>query len=163
MRRQDLKGEAAPTRGQTRPGLVGKVTRFPAASGWIVADAPPQFYQGAEAPGHGYHVAMVDPDAERRRRLVRFNRDRERQCAALLARGVDDWDLARYWSPIPDDLRGLACGAKTRAGTPCKLTSIYDNGRCALHGGCSTGPTTPEGKARAAQNGLSPKTRKRTP
>jgi len=64
--------------------------------------------------------------------------------------------------PFPDVLRGLQCGAKTRAGTPCKQTGIYENGRCKLHGGLSTGPTTPEGKAKAASNGNAPK-RKRTP
>ncbi len=47
----------------------------------------------------------------------------------------------------------LTCGAKTRAGTPCKITAIYGSGRCKLHGGLSTGPTTPEGKAKAAKNG----------
>jgi hypothetical protein len=29
---------------------------------------------------------------------------------------------------LPDDLRGLSCGAKTRAGTPCKRTGLYDSG-----------------------------------
>mgnify|MGYP000882046894 FL=1 len=63
---------------------------------------------------------------------------------------------------FPEQLRGLlACGAKTRAGTPCKRKDIYLNGRCKLHGGMSTGPKTPEGKARAALNGLKPK-RKRS-
>ncbi|MDD2728683.1 HGGxSTG domain-containing protein [Malikia sp.] len=57
------------------------------------------------------------------------------------------------YPPLPDVLRGLACGAKTRAGTPCKLTGIYSNGRCKLHGGLSTGPTTPEGRAKMADNG----------
>lgn len=51
------------------------------------------------------------------------------------------------------------CQAKTRAGTPCKRRDIYENGRCPLHGGLSTGPTTPEGKAKAALNGF----KKRTP
>ncbi len=58
---------------------------------------------------------------------------------------------------FPEVCRGLACGAKTRAGSPCKLTSIFINGRCKLHGGMSTGPTTKRGKALAAQNGLTPK------
>ncbi|MBP4043493.1 HGGxSTG domain-containing protein [Chromobacterium violaceum] len=62
----------------------------------------------------------------------------------------------------PEECRGLTCGAKTRAGTPCKLTSIYENGRCKLHGGLSTGPRTVEGKQRAALNGTVPK-RKQTP
>ena len=42
--------------------------------------------------------------------------------------------------PFPDELRGLTCGARTRAGTPCKRKDLYRSGRCALHGGLSTGP-----------------------
>ena len=45
------------------------------------------------------------------------------------------------------------CGAKTRAGTPCKQKAVYANGRCKFHGGLSTGPRTPEGKRRSALNG----------
>ena len=50
--------------------------------------------------------------------------------------------------PIPDDLIGLRCEAKTRAGTPCKRKDIYRNGRCKFHGGRSSGAKTAEGKAR---------------
>lgn len=64
-------------------------------------------------------------------------------------------DLPRF----PEVCRGLACGAKTRSGTPCLLRSIFINGRCKLHGGMSTGPTTKRGKARAARNGHAPKKR----
>ncbi len=39
------------------------------------------------------------------------------------------------------------CGAKTRAGAPCKGLAM-PNGRCRMHGGPSTGPRTPEGLAR---------------
>lgn len=63
---------------------------------------------------------------------------------------------------LPDELRGLACGAKTRAGTPCKLTSIYANGRCKLHGGLSTGPKSAAGRAKCALNGRQPKRKKQT-
>jgi len=54
--------------------------------------------------------------------------------------------------PFPDVLRGLTCGAKTRAGTPCKQKGLHSNGRCHLHGGLSTGPTTPEGKRKSSLN-----------
>lgn len=55
---------------------------------------------------------------------------------------------------LPDFLRGLTCGAKTRAGTPCKrLDLAHANGRCKLHGGLSTGPKTEAGKARSGLNG----------
>ncbi len=45
-----------------------------------------------------------------------------------------------------------ACGAKTRAGTPCKQPGLLRGGRCRLHGGLSTGPKTLEGKRRSALN-----------
>ncbi len=44
------------------------------------------------------------------------------------------------------------CGAKTRAGTPCKRKDLLQGGRCRLHGGLSTGPKTLEGKRRSALN-----------
>lgn len=101
-----------------------------------------------------------DPDHDRHRRLRAHYAESERI--------ADEWRERGYQYPpqtfpaLPDDLRDLACGARTRAGTPCKLTAIYANGRCKLHGGLSTGPVTDEGKARAALNGNVRK-RKRTP
>ena len=59
--------------------------------------------------------------------------------------------------PFPDVLRGLTCGARTRAGTLCKRIDINRGGRCKYHGGMSTGPRSAEGKAVASRNG------KRTP
>ncbi len=45
---------------------------------------------------------------------------------------------------------GLAqrCGARTRAGCPCRAPAIRSKLRCRMHGGRSTGPRTPEGIAR---------------
>lgn len=77
-------------------------------------------------------------------------------------RAAESWCKRGYSHPppvfpaLPDDLRGLACGAKTRAGTPCKRLDIYLSGRCKLHGGLSTGPKTPEGKAKVALNAHPP-------
>jgi hypothetical protein len=56
-------------------------------------------------------------------------------------------------NPMPAECEGMECGAKTRAGTPCKRRDIYRSGRCKFHRGMSTGPRTPEGKARSARNG----------
>ncbi|WP_430539508.1 HGGxSTG domain-containing protein [Lysobacter niastensis] len=44
------------------------------------------------------------------------------------------------------------CGARTRAGTPCRTKPIPGRTRCRWHGGRSTGPKTPEGRAKAALN-----------
>jgi len=49
------------------------------------------------------------------------------------------------------------CGAKTKAGTSCKQMGIYESGRCKLHGGLSTGPTSEEGKRKVALNGFKKK------
>lgn len=47
--------------------------------------------------------------------------------------------------------RRVICGAKTRKGTLCRCKSEPGKRRCKFHGGKSTGPKTPEGKARIAQ------------
>jgi len=46
----------------------------------------------------------------------------------------------------------VQCGAYARStGNPCRAKAL-SNGRCKNHGGMSTGPRTPEGKARALAN-----------
>lgn len=54
---------------------------------------------------------------------------------------------------FPEALRDMTCGAKTKAGTPCKQKGIFENGRCKWHGGQSTGPITEAGKEQARING----------
>jgi len=47
----------------------------------------------------------------------------------------------------------VTCGAKRRRdGQPCQAKSVPGKRRCKWHGGCSTGPRTDEGKARARAN-----------
>ena len=70
-------------------------------------------------------------------------------------------ELSPQTEHFQSDLIGLQCGAKTRAGKPCKQQAIYASGRCKWHGGCSTGPKSSAGKKRSAMNGLCPK-KKRT-
>jgi hypothetical protein len=48
-----------------------------------------------------------------------------------------------------DFLAAPRCGARTRAGGCCRQPAMK-NGRCRMHGGLSTGPRTPEGRARCA-------------
>ena len=55
---------------------------------------------------------------------------------------------------IPPDYAGddeRLCNAKTRSGLPCRSLAL-PSGRCRWHGGMSTGPKTPEGRARSAAN-----------
>lgn len=44
------------------------------------------------------------------------------------------------------------CGAKTQSGPPCRGRPVHPGGRCKFHGGCSTGPKSPAGKAVVALN-----------
>jgi len=48
-----------------------------------------------------------------------------------------------------DFLAAPRCGARTRCGGACRQPAMK-NARCRLHGGLSTGPRTPEGRARCA-------------
>ena len=52
------------------------------------------------------------------------------------------------------DWPGLRCLAKTRRGTECQRPAYKHNGRCALHGGLSTGARTLEGLQRISEANL---------
>jgi hypothetical protein len=49
-------------------------------------------------------------------------------------------------------LSSLRCGAKTRAGTPCKSPSVHDKKRCRMHGG-APGSGAPRGNKNALKHG----------
>ena len=49
---------------------------------------------------------------------------------------------------------GIRCLAKTRRGTECQRAAYKHNGRCALHGGLSTGARTQEGLQRISAANL---------
>ena len=53
------------------------------------------------------------------------------------------WRFGPLWD-------GKRCGAKTRAGHPCKKAALKGRERCRNHGGASTGPRTEAGRARIA-------------
>lgn len=69
-----------------------------------------------------------------------IEREVERQFAAFLLRHA-----ARQAQ------RRVPCRAKTRKGKPCRNLSEPGRKRCKFHGGKSTGPRTPEGRARIAE------------
>jgi len=88
-------------------------------------------------------------DRDRRRRWRAYHEEHERIAREWAERGYQH--PPPVYPQMPRDLVGLTCGARTRAGTPCKLTVIYGNGRCKLHGGLSTGPTSNEGRERCRE------------
>ena len=99
---------------------------------------------------------------EQRRRLRQHHQEFQQIADDWYERGCQ-YPPPTY-PPIPADLVSLTCGATTkRHGTPCKRRDIYLSGRCKYHGGLSTGPKTPEGKAKCAENGRCPKRPKSRP
>jgi len=74
------------------------------------------------------------------------------------------WGLSRPWgSPYlgtihlgprrhPAKRERPFCGARTRAGAPCRARCAEGKTRCRLHGGLATGPKTEAGKARIAES-----------
>lgn len=106
-------------------------------------------------------MTQPDNEIELRRHYKATVKAYQRAKAELIRRGMSEWETApslpQYdWSQFAK----MTCGARTRAGTPCKQRALYENGRCKLHGGLSTGPRTEAGKAISARNGHQPK---RTP
>ena len=56
----------------------------------------------------------------------------------------------KYGNSPGDPSKSPRCGAKTRSGSPCRAPAMRSRKtgtytKCRLHGGCSTGPRTPEG------------------
>jgi hypothetical protein len=100
--------------------------------------------------------ARLPATPEQRRRLRVWAR-RLAACQAAWRARHGDAIPPPVWPPYPVDLVWLSCGARTRAGTPCKRPVLLPAGRCRLHGGRSTGPRTAAGKARSAANGRCPK------
>jgi hypothetical protein len=50
------------------------------------------------------------------------------------------------WVGTADKSRRPSCGAKTRAGSPCRAKVLPGKIKCRLHGGLSTGPKTDQGR-----------------
>ena len=78
----------------------------------------------------------------RRRQAEQAARD-ERHQAEALQRQLNLEEGARL-----REQREQPCGARTRAGPPCPRRGLGKGGRCANHGGKSTGPRTEAGKQR---------------
>lgn len=52
-----------------------------------------------------------------------------------------------------ESMKRVSCGARRRRdGKPCEALSVPGKKRCRWHGGMSTGPRTPEGKAKVTRN-----------
>ncbi len=75
---------------------------------------------------------------------------RFRQVFERMGIAVPGWREPAFPAPVKtgNQQARAVCGARTRKGTPCRCKPDGRGGRCKFHGGMSTGPKTPEGKAR---------------
>lgn len=73
--------------------------------------------------------------------------------ARMTSEPLPDWLLRTMARPKTTPAKRVPCGAQRhRDGKPCQALSEPGKRRCRFHGGRSTGPKTPEGRARALAN-----------
>lgn len=107
-----------------------------------VADALAMFRHWQQEQRAREALAATLPDDDKRKLFRAFAKRRQEAI-----------DAGRWHIPQrPGYLTGLTCGAITAKGQPCCMTALEANGRCKWHGGRSTGPRTPEGRAKALEN-----------
>lgn len=98
-------------------------------------------------------LSSRNSQAELRAHYVAAWRKHAAACEAARDAGLAEWlpGWPRFdFTPFAD----LRCGATgKRTGKPCPSKAIYGSGRCKFHGGMSTGPKTPQGRAKAGRNG----------
>lgn len=74
--------------------------------------------------------------------------------ARMSLAGLPPWAVAcieRHGRLLPG-MRVRCGGKRRRDGKPCEALSVPGRRRCRWHGGMSTGPKTPEGKAKVMRN-----------
>lgn len=101
-------------------------------------------------------MRINDPHAALRKAFVIACKAQRRAVVEIDLRAAADPEF-EWWKHPPRvadwmQFAGLRCGARTRAGTPCKRIDLYGCGRCRMHGGLSTGPRTAVGRARVTLN-----------
>lgn len=104
------------------------------------------FDQGPHAQRRSQRISVrTEPaEARTRARIVRPSTSPERR-----AYGSPGLGRLKNGNPAGDFRLAPRCGAKTRAGDPCRQPAMA-NRRCRLHGGKATGPRTAAGRARCA-------------
>lgn len=91
---------------------------------------------------------------ERMLKALGMEMDNSRTVTHAHVTGFEEIDARIALMPIETPQprrRQTRCGAKTRKGHPCLCKAIPGKLRCKFHGGMSTGPRTPEGRARIAE------------
>lgn len=117
--------------------------------------------ESGEPSGINEHIASARAGAYESGQLTALQMDGRRELAEMAGSPKKDGGApmptwAAEWMAQEarrQATRRVTCGAKRhRDGQPCQAKSEPGKRRCRFHGGRSTGPRTPEGKARALVN-----------
>jgi len=119
-------------------------------------EAEPEDYDGGAVKDYRYRVERYvadDGHTPEAREALRHLRARGVAVGPLLG-DIVPTPAGSTKRGVPPDYTGddpCLCNARTRSGRPCRALKLT-HGRCKWHGGLSTGPRTPEGKAKCAMN-----------
>jgi transcriptional regulator with XRE-family HTH domain len=119
---------------------VQTVKYWEGKKGSIEGYAPERFFEAFEA-------AEVDMDGIAPTKSRRVRQSEPDSVLALLYRPPPKTKTRERPRARPVKQK---CGAKNRRGRPCAMKPEPGKNRCKFHGGRSTGPRTPEGRARIA-------------
>lgn len=134
------------------PGIYARARMTPDA------ERSARAQESGEPPGITSPIAGARTGAYESGQLPALQRDGRRELAGSPKKGAGapmpawaaDWMAQEARRQAT---RRVTCGAKRhRDGQPCQAKSEPGKRRCRFHGGRSTGPRTPEGKARALAN-----------
>lgn len=137
-------------RAQESGGLPGVIAQ--------IAGPHASAYESGGLPGITTGIAGVRAGANDSGQFPALQKDGRRELAGSPKKGggasmpawMADWQAQEARRQAT---RRVTCGAKRhRDGQPCQAKSEPGKRRCRFHGGRSTGPRTPEGKARALAN-----------
>jgi hypothetical protein len=123
---------------------------------WGLSPASSELLDGCKRRGHGQsqrHVGQRSSDfrAPPRHPVLMRPSEPSRRSSGIASRtswGLTGITMGTYAAVISHRPR---CGAKTRAGRPCRMRVEFGKARCRLHGGLSTGPKTEAGRTRIAE------------
>ena len=119
-------------------------------------EAEPEDYDGGAVKDYRYRIERYvanDGHTPEAREALRHLRARGVAIGPLLGDVLPNPEGSTRRG-VPPDYTGddpNLCNARTQSGRPCRALKLA-HGRCKWHGGLSTGPRTPEGKAKCAMN-----------
>ncbi|WP_343040877.1 helix-turn-helix transcriptional regulator [Pikeienuella piscinae] len=133
-------------------------TRERAGATWGITGAAPMRDQYAGAREEGRPASeprvaakLANMPAHRPREDKGANLSSFSQASQTTNAAAELLNVSTQVSPELSKALRPKCGARTRAGPPCRAPVVAGKARCRMHGGLATGARTPEGRERIAE------------